>query len=68
MSEQTVKVKYSSQDEVYAEWFECTECGCCDIMKDFVYCPICGKKINWTGRKIGNRTEEEYKEEDDPNS
>ena len=41
------KVKYSTADELYAEWYECIECGCSDILDTFNYCPRCGTQIDW---------------------
>jgi hypothetical protein len=29
-------------------WYECSHCYCSLEVK-YVYCPICGRKINWSG-------------------
>jgi len=34
-------------DEVYCQWWKCSECSCSDIMSHHRYCPVCGNNIDW---------------------
>jgi len=48
------------KDEVYTDWYSCSECEkdkekdlkVAHIVKWHKYCPICGKKINWEGARL----------------
>lgn len=35
-------------DEWWCNWYTCTNCQKNNIAKSFVYCPTCGRKIDWT--------------------
>jgi hypothetical protein len=36
-----------NMDEVYCDWYTCPDCGEINIMRDFKFCPHCGKRIRW---------------------
>jgi predicted RNA-binding Zn-ribbon protein involved in translation (DUF1610 family) len=42
---QTTTVKFCRYDEMYAEWFECKNCGDSYITEIANFCPNCGLKI-----------------------
>jgi len=41
-----MKDKSIGEDEIYGEFFRCTECNECYIMNDFKFCPYCGAPTN----------------------
>lgn len=53
----TVKVDTNvdnmGKEEWWCDWFRCRECGEKWIYISFKYCPNCGKKIKWVGKKGG---------------
>jgi len=44
-----VKPEYEATEEVYAEWWKCSDCEAGYILGHFEFCPSCGKKLDWTG-------------------
>ncbi len=49
-SEGAVKVGRSmGSDEVFCEWFRCGACDESEISRIMLYCPKCGKRIDWVG-------------------
>jgi hypothetical protein len=41
----TTSVELDCADEIFADWFRCTHCGCDKILAAFKYCPSCGRRI-----------------------
>lgn len=47
-----VKEEHSQgYDEMYAEWFRCSNCENSSISHGFNYCPDCGIKLRWSLKK-----------------
>lgn len=44
--EETIVTEIGS-DEIYATFYECVNCGCDLIMSSFIFCPKCGREIDW---------------------
>jgi hypothetical protein len=45
VSDNKTKATAIGQDEKWAEFFSCEECGCVDIQEHFMFCPECGREI-----------------------
>lgn len=41
----TTNVTLDGLDELYADWYKCSECQNTNILAGFHYCPDCGRKI-----------------------
>ena len=41
----SVELIEDGQDEILAVFYECSGCGCKDILDGFKFCPECGKSI-----------------------
>ena len=37
--------------EVYGMWYRCPFCGEANLIKDYDYCPDCGKEVFWVDWK-----------------
>jgi len=47
MFEGKTKVEEDGEDEIYTLFFKCMKYDENKIISDFVYCPHCGRKIEW---------------------
>lgn len=40
-------VDFYARDEMFCDWFLCSNCNRINIAEGFTYCPDCGRWIDW---------------------